>query len=59
MEKIVAKIKKSMTSEIVVSLSDYTGEPKLSIREYFLADESGAFHPTKKGISSQSMRSRG
>jgi len=51
MERVIAKIKKSTVNEIWVVLSDFTGETKLNIREYFLAGDDKGFLPTKKGIS--------
>jgi len=51
MDQVVAKIRKSATSEVWVVITEYTGQKRLDIREYFLAGEGKGFLPTKKGVS--------
>jgi hypothetical protein len=51
MRCIVGKIRKNATNEIWAVLTDFTGEMRLDIREYFHGDGDDGFLPTKKGIS--------
>lgn len=50
MDRVIAKIKKSAVSEVWVVLTDFTGELRIDVREYFHVGP-GAFHPTRKGVS--------
>ena len=50
MEQIVAKIRKGPTKEIWIILTDFTGEARLSIREYYYDASAQEFRPTKKGL---------
>lgn len=49
MEATVAKIKKSGSAEIWVSLKEYQGRQYIDVREHFIADDR-QWHPTKKGV---------
>jgi hypothetical protein len=51
MEQVVAKIRKTGSAELWVVLSDFTGEARLDVREYFQPANNDSFRPTKKGIS--------
>ena len=48
---IVAKIRKSPASEIWVDLTEYSGEARIDLREYFLPDEGSEWRPTGKGVA--------
>ena len=50
MEQVVAKIRKGSSNEIWVVLTDYTGELRLAIREYYYDASAQEFRPTKKGL---------
>ncbi len=51
MQQVIAKLKKNFSNEIWVTLSEYGGEKRIDIREYFRSDDVPDFHPTKKGFS--------
>ncbi len=48
---IIAKIKKGRDNEIWITLSTYTGQLRVDIREYFIPEGKSDFSPTKKGVS--------
>ncbi len=51
MHHVVGKIRKSPSNEIWVVLTDFTGSPRLDVREYFHAGGDAGFRPTRKGVS--------
>jgi hypothetical protein len=51
MQRVVGKIPKTVNNEIWVVVTDFTGEVRLDIREYFYSDGEAGFLPTKKGIA--------
>jgi len=50
MNRVIAKIKKSAANEVWVVITDFTGQLRLDLREYFHTGPDGS-HPTKKGVS--------
>jgi hypothetical protein len=50
MERIVGKIRKNAANEIWVVLTDYTGEMRLNVREYFHDGGDAGFRPTRRGV---------
>lgn len=51
MEQLVAKVRKGHSNELWIVLTDFTGETRLDLREYFHPDSDVGFVPTKKGVS--------
>ncbi len=51
MQQIFAKLKKNWSNEIWVTLSEFKGEERIDIREYYRPDDGPDYHPTKKGVS--------
>lgn len=49
--KIIAKIEKNKSEEVVISLEQFRGHNLLDIRSYADFDNSGERRPTKKGIT--------
>ncbi|UCH85328.1 MAG: transcriptional coactivator p15/PC4 family protein [Candidatus Latescibacterota bacterium] len=50
MEHVISRIAKNQKNELRVTLSDFTGAPRLDIRQWFLRPD-GNFTPTGKGVS--------
>jgi hypothetical protein len=50
MEATVAKLRKSASAEVWISLREYQGKQYVDIREHFLLADDRQWHPTKKGI---------
>jgi hypothetical protein len=50
MDIVIAKIKKSSANEVWVVLTEFTGDLRLDLREYFHVGPAG-FKPTRKGVS--------
>lgn len=49
--KVIAKIKKSASREVWVSLAQYKGKLRIDIREFFRVDDETKWTPSKKGVT--------